>query len=159
MHRVATRTLFFSVLLGIAASSNYAQAPAPRTYTDGAAAAAELKASGGDVREFPAGGALAAEDVRRQSREQGEEIERLRATLREQMRLLDELRSRVERTEAASATVRRAVYGDTPVAATAAPEAGPAEERKEAQGPQISERLERVEEQARKTGESLSKQL
>ena len=55
----------------------------------------------------------ALDEVSRQLREQREEIERLQSTLKEQMRLIDELRARIERTEQASDAATTSATGAT----------------------------------------------
>lgn len=130
-------------------------------------AQAGTPANAAQQQDKPAGGLFALEDVRRQLREQREEIEQLRAAVREQSRLIGELRSRVEDTERAAsavashtngaATVRDAAYEpdrpDTSVANAAGAQ--------DAQGKEaaLETRVARAEEQAKKAGEAVARQI
>lgn len=106
------------------------------------------------------GSLFALEEVERQLRAQREEIEQLRTAVKEQSRLINDLRSRVEDAErlasgrpAGAAVVRDAAYVDT-TAAT------PAEPQTAAANPQgLEARVSRAEEQAKKASETVSKQL
>ena len=106
-----------------------------------------------------AGSLFALEEVERQLRAQREEIEQLRAAVKEQSRLINDLRERVEDAERlatarppGSAVVRDAAYSDAAVSAPAEPQA--------AGGTQsIETRVGRVEEQAKKTADAVSRQL
>jgi hypothetical protein len=112
------------------------------------------------------------EEMRQQLSEQRGEIDELRAALKEQTRLIGELRTRVERAErdAASAqalasqtppaVVRDAAYttntgaGDSTRAQNNASGSGsPAA----AQGPQLEERVKRIEDQSKKTSDAVLK--
>src|SRR5215208_5105274 len=104
------------------------------------------------------GGLFALEEVERQLRAQREEIEQLRAAVKEQSRLINDLRSRVEDAEqlaagrpAGAAVVRDAAYTDTAAPAPAEPQAAAA-------NPQgLEARVGRVEEQAKKTADTVSR--
>lgn len=105
------------------------------------------------------------DEMRRQLREQREEIDELRAALKEQSRMIGELRSRVEHTEqlatrtpdatqSAGAVVRSAAYDAN---ATGAGLPGDA-----AQDSKLEERVEKVEKQSSqtaKTTEAVAKQI
>ena len=109
------------------------------------------------------GNLFGLDEMRRQIGEQREELERMRVLISEQARALEELRARVERAErttpeaSAPAGVRYASFaaerGTSAVAAS--PPSAQAVPRKE----ESDVRLTRVEEQARKTSEALSRQL
>ncbi|MDT4898312.1 MAG: hypothetical protein QOH25_3389 [Acidobacteriota bacterium] len=93
------------------------------------------------------------DEVRRELREQQEELKRMRALLTEQSQVIDALRKRVEQTArtGASEVVKTS---DIPVSDNA-PQDSPAK----AQANETDAHLARVEEQEKKTSETLSKQL
>ena len=104
--------------------------------------------------------------MRRQLREQREEMEELRAALKEQTRLMGELRARVEHAEqqaalGPAAVVREAAYargaGESGGAARAP--GGAEGAAGAAQNSELEKRVARVEEQSKKTGEVVAKQL
>lgn len=114
--------------------------------------------------------AASLDDVRKQLREQHAEIERLRATLAEQTRLLNELLARITRTDTSAATgergaaSREAVYSANDIAATDALRDSPATAAGQAavKNPQtegMETRVGRIEAQAQKTTETLARQL
>jgi hypothetical protein len=107
--------------------------------------------------------------MQQQLREQRDEIEQLRSALKEQTRLIGELRSRVEATEQQVATagqVQPAVMRDTAYAPAHA-DAGDSSRRLggdssaggAAQESKLDERVKRVEEQSKKTSDAVAKQL
>jgi hypothetical protein len=105
------------------------------------------------------------DDVRRQLQEQQAEIERLRVTLAEQSRLLNELLARTAALPpgANAATVKEAVYtsGDVNATDTLRRAASPGQEAA-AKNPQtegVEARVGRIEAQAQKTTETLARQL
>ncbi len=108
----------------------------------------------------------AAAEVLRLLREQRDEIERLRTLVEEQTRLVGELRTRVERSErlaAAGADARAAVSNARPAVYSGAlyerdGAQGGAQE-KEKENPSVEERVSRVEEGLKKTGETVTRQL
>ncbi|HEX8352695.1 MAG TPA: putative porin [Pyrinomonadaceae bacterium] len=158
-----------------------AQAAAARAQTPPAAAGPEPSARAEmpvPPRDKSPGGLFALDDVQRQLRQQREEIDQLRAAVREQSRLIGELRSRVE--DAARATdalaarpggaalVRDASYAPAGtdanvtnvtnvanVSAAAGTQDAPGGDA--AQG--FEGRVGRVEEQAKKTADAVSRQL
>jgi putative porin len=106
------------------------------------------------------GNLFALEEVERQLRVQREEIEQLRAAVREQSRLINDLRSRVEDAERLASArpdgtvvVRDAAYNGTASATSTEPQTAAAG----AQG--LEARVVRAEEQAKKASETVSKQL
>jgi Spy/CpxP family protein refolding chaperone len=108
------------------------------------------------------------EEMRRQLREQREQIDELRAALKEQSRMIGELRSRVEHTEqvaartpdaaqAAGAVVRDAAYDANVAGASLSGETVAA-----AQDSKLEERVSKVEKQSAqtsKTTETVAKQI
>lgn len=110
------------------------------------------------------------DDVRKQLRVQHAEIERLRATLIEQSRLLNELLTRTARTETGAAmtingaTIRETIYSTNDVAATdtlrADSTTAPGQAAtKNPQTEGVESRVGRIEAQAQKTTETLARQL
>ncbi|HEX8844787.1 MAG TPA: putative porin [Pyrinomonadaceae bacterium] len=94
------------------------------------------------------------EEVRRELREQQEELRRMRARLNEQEQVISDLRQRVE--QAAEPNEARLVKTrDIPVSDSTQQQTPAAK----AQGSEQDARLARVEEQVKKTGEAVSKQL
>jgi hypothetical protein len=99
------------------------------------------------------------EEVRRELREQQEEIKRMRAVVNEQSQVIDALRQRVEQTTQAGAA-QMVKTSDIPISdttASAITDATP--QTTKAQANDTDARLSRVEQQAKKTSEALSKQL
>ena len=107
------------------------------------------------------------EEVQRQLREQQQELERMRALVVQQSGLIESLRQRVEQTEQRTAHAGIINTGEIAVSDTTARVANGADSTASAttgQKPQGSEtttdaRLSSVEEQAKKTSETLAKQL
>ncbi|HEY0078405.1 MAG TPA: putative porin [Pyrinomonadaceae bacterium] len=126
-----------------------------------------------------------ANDVQRQLREQREEIERLRKTVEEQMRLVEELRVRVERSETAggsqtanasqtangsqtatalqagAVTQRAVLFKDSlpGVAEAQNPPTGGTQTTTDPQTGKPDDPLKRVEEQTKRTSEAIARQL
>jgi len=104
------------------------------------------------------------DDVRRQLREQQAEIERLRVTLAEQSKLLNELLARTALPpDANAATVKEAVYSSNGVASPdALRRAGTPGQEAATKNPQtegVDARVRAVESQAQKTTETIARQL
>jgi hypothetical protein len=100
------------------------------------------------------------DDVRRQLREQKNELERMRSLINEQSQLINELRQRVEQTapQQQSATTGGARPGE--IAPTdSLPADAPASPGSANRQAQTDERLSRVEEQTKRTSEAIAKQL
>jgi TolA-binding protein len=161
------RVLSLCVLLfALATASASAQTPAPST-GDGSKPAS-ASSPGGAL----AGNLFGLDEMQRQLREQREQLEQMRSALKEQARLIEELRGRMERAEqtharggTSPAVISEAAFttsapadargdGDSTVRRGAATETTARQE-----GTAIEGRVGRVEEQARKTSEALSKQL
>ena len=153
MRQLILRACAVVALAALPAASARAQSPAAAAERPAAPAT-----SGGTPQAKTSGGLFALEDFERQLRAQREELEQLRAAIREQSRLINDLRSRVEGAERLAgarpaAVVRDASYSDAPAAAaTPAPQAAAAPQGLEA-------RVARAEEQAKKASETVSKQL
>ena len=166
MRQIILRAAALCALAAALAAGSSAQTPAAGAPTPepappaGAAAQAEAAA---------AGGLFALDDVQRQLREQREELEQLRSALREQSRLIGELRARVEGAERLAAAgeprpvvVRDAAYsaaggGGDVVGGAGAGAAQDTPGRDAAQG--FEGRLTRAEEQAKKTSEAVARQI
>ncbi|HJU55652.1 MAG TPA: putative porin [Pyrinomonadaceae bacterium] len=105
-------------------------------------------ASGDEASAAPDNAGL--EEVRRALLEQQEEIKRMRALINEQSQVIGELRQRVEETARQAASI--STSSSIPVSDTAPTQTPAPQENTDA-------RLGRVEEQAKKTSEALSRQL
>lgn len=99
------------------------------------------------------------DEVRRQLREQQEALERMRATITQQSKVIDELRQRVEQTS----PPQNAANGGGQPGAMATTDALPADTSSAStvagQKSQTEERLSRAEEQIKKNSEVIAKQL
>lgn len=153
MRQLMLRACALVALAAFTAAGARAQtAAAPAATPATPAASPEVKTSGG---------LFALEEVERQLRAQREEIEQLRAAVKEQSRLINDLRSRVEGAErlaaerpVGAAIVRDAAYTDTAGATSAAPQAAAAGAGGK-QGEGLEARLGRVEEQAKKAADAV----
>jgi hypothetical protein len=177
MRQMILRTAALCALAAAAAAAARAQTPAatdagPEAHAQaGAAARAQPVKTGG--------GLFALDDLRRQLSEQREEIEQLRAAVREQSRLIGELRSRVEGAERANAPRQESRHGAAPAVrevadAPGSPRVGAADAlnasndagaaaAQDASGEGAAQGLEgrvaRAEEQAKKATEAVTRQL
>lgn len=108
----------------------------------------------------PSGNAGSLDEVRKQLQEQQAEIEHLRTVLAEQTRLLNELLTRTTAT-AANASVQAATYTVDGMATTGTPAASSAQATttNKTQPETLEERVERIESQVKKTGDTVTKQL
>ncbi|MDT5272702.1 MAG: hypothetical protein QOH49_4888 [Acidobacteriota bacterium] len=156
MRQLILRACVLVALAAFSATGARAQSAAVDTERPAAPAAPSTTPQG-----KTSGSLFALEEVERQLRAQREEIEQLRAAVREQSRLIGELRSRVEDTErlAASrpggaAVVRDAAYAGPDATVTAEPQTAAS-----AQPQGLEARVARAEEQAKKASETVSKQL
>jgi hypothetical protein len=161
MGQKTLRALFLCAL--VAASAAGARAQSPAAPQDKSAATTPAARNDGAGTQ---GSLFGFEEMRRQLREQREQIDELRAALKEQSRLIGELRARVERGEqqtgrGAAASVRDAGYAPGTVeaagVASATGDAGGA--LAAAQNQEIEKRVARAEEQAKKTSEAVAKQI
>jgi hypothetical protein len=141
--------VLYALTAALASGARAQQTPAPQTSPP----STETKLSGS---------IYGIDEMRRQLREQRDEIDELRAALKEQSRLMGELRSRVEQTEqlatraaaatqTAGATLRDASY-KTSADASALPAVA-------SQEPPIEDRVTKVEAQTKKTSEAVAKQI
>jgi hypothetical protein len=149
--------VLYALTFALAAASR-AQTPAPQEAAPQTAASASEPKLSGNI--------YGLDEMRRQLREQREELDELRAALKEQSRVIGELRSRVERneqqvatgpqqpsTQASGAVVRDATYragveADGPGLSSDAPQAE-----------KLEERVSKVEAQTKKTSEAVAKQI
>lgn len=165
MRQMILRAAALCALVAAHAAIARAQTPAP-----GPEPPAQAGAPAPTPEQFkPAGGLFALEDVRRQLREQREELEQLRAAVREQSRLIGELRARVEDAERATSTLASRAGGGAVVRdaafAPGGPDANvanraPTQDAPGKDAPQGFEgRVARAEEQAKKASEAVNKQL
>jgi TolA-binding protein len=162
--RAALLCLFVFALCAARAT---AQSPGPPPSSDDAspAPAAAAATEGGGV----SGNLFVPEEVRRQLREQREQLEEMRAALKEQARLIEELRGRMERAERATApagatpaVIKDAAFAHATPAESPGASASSGARRGGAAGQEgkpLDERVAGVEAQAKKTGEALSRQL
>ena len=160
MLQKTTRALFVSALFAAFAAGASAQSSVAPQNANPAATPAP------PAQNHAAGGLFGFDEMRRQLREQREEMEELRAALKEQTRLMGELRARVEHAEqqaalGPAAVVREAAYargaGESGGAARAP--GGAEGAAGAAQNSELEKRVARVEEQSKKTGEVVAKQL
>lgn len=171
MRQALLRTFFLCTLLIAHAAHAGAQSPPaslpPESEGTSAAPPSTVQSArtGGDKMR---GNLFGLDEVQRQLREQGAEIERLRAMLEQQTKLMNELRARVEHAEIAAtsqlsspvASVRNVSYA--PGAASVPDDSAqnsPAQTTAKPQANDVDARLTRVEEASKKTAEALGKQL
>jgi TolA-binding protein len=161
MRQLILRTAFLCVLVAALAASAGAQstASAERVGQNNTGSAMPAATPDGKV----SGSLFALDEVRRQLREQREEIEELRAALREQSRLIGDLRSRVEQTEQRKATAQgSSVVADASYTfggADGKAAAGQAGGAAAANDAPLEERVMRAEAQAKKANDAITKQL
>jgi hypothetical protein len=146
--------VLYALTCGLAAGARAQQSPAPRDAAPEASPASGPKLSGS---------IYGIEEMRKQLREQHDEIDELRVALKEQSRLIGELRSRVEQTaqqvatqqqsatQTASVTLRDATY-KSDAGASSLP-GGATQDAK------LEDRVTKVEAQSKKTSEAVAKQL
>ncbi|MGI9106864.1 MAG: putative porin [Pyrinomonadaceae bacterium] len=122
---------------------------------------ADVEASGTHRRNDAESNAL--DDVRRQLQEQRAEIDKLRATLAEQSRLLNELLARGSRTETPvpATTLTEVVYSanDAASIATLRGDGSTQAATKNPQTEQMETRVGRIESQSQKTSETVASQI
>jgi Putative porin len=140
-----SRALLLCVLCMVLSFSTYAQSSTTRP-----AAATTATATAGGV----AANSSDLEEVRRELREQQEELRRMQAVIKEQSQMIDALRQRVEQT-ARTGAGEVVNTGNIPISDNA-----PQDTQTKPQSSETADaRLARVEEQTKKTSETLSKQL
>jgi hypothetical protein len=145
-----SRALLLCALCAGLTLSLRAQSPTRPVAADAAAAPTSNKSTSNDAD---------IEEVRRELREQQEELKRMRAVVNEQSQVIDSLRQRVEQ-NAQTGAPRMVKTSDIPVSDTASDtNADAAQQTPKAQSNDTDARLSRVEQQAKKTSETLSKQL
>ncbi|MDT7541190.1 MAG: hypothetical protein QOE33_1094 [Acidobacteriota bacterium] len=162
MPKLFTRAAAICVAIGATLLMTHAQSrPAPTNSDDAAKTASQAAPA-----EATNANASSLDAVRRQLQEQQAEIERLRATLTEQAKLLSDLLSRSTQPTATSsaANVREATYTIDGVAATDAlatraqqTQSGGPTAKNTQTGQTIEARVHALEDQSKKSGESLSK--
>lgn len=141
-----SRAFLLCALFTVLSLSVYAQSSTtrPAAATTATATAGGVAANSSDI-----------EDVRRELREQQEELRRMQALIKEQSQVIDALRQRVEQTATRTGAGEVVTTSNIPISDNA-PQAS--QEKSQASEP-ADVRLTRVEEQAKKTSETLSKQL
>ncbi|HEX8143939.1 MAG TPA: putative porin [Pyrinomonadaceae bacterium] len=158
-HTITTRALLLLCAICVLTALNAsARTPAPQEV-------APRSSSTSDEREgstAPAAAPSEMDEVRRQLREQREELERMRSIIEAQSSVIEGLRQRVEQTEQRRAVAAVApgviktgeiALSDSTARATDSPQNPPAR-------PQDADaRLGRMEEQVKKTSETLARQL
>ncbi|HEX8146343.1 MAG TPA: putative porin [Pyrinomonadaceae bacterium] len=152
MRQLILRACALAALAAFPAAGARAQSSAVDAETPPATAAAPQGKTQGSL--------FALEEVERQLRAQREEIEQLRAAVKEQSRLINDLRSRVEDSERlaaggrnSQAVVREAAYADAAGAAPAGPQAAAGAGAKQGEG--LEARVARAE----KTADAVAKQV
>jgi hypothetical protein len=178
-HTITSRALLLLLLLlcafcAVPALNAAAQTPAPQRAAAAASNSSSVAADAGAEEKTTAAAAAAApsemDEVRRQLRQQQAELERMRAVIDEQTNLIDGLRQRVEQTEQRAAAALAATApgvvktGDLALSDSTAARAdannGSQNPVGQAQGGETADaRLGRVEEQLKKTSETLARQL
>lgn len=98
------------------------------------------------------------DEVRRQLRQQQDELERMRATITQQSQLIDELRQRVEQPPQPAAAASALKPGEI-AASDALPAAASSSPNVAGQQTKADDRLGRVEEQTKKNTEAIARQL
>jgi hypothetical protein len=149
--------VLYALTCGLAAGARAQQSPAaPQDAAPEASTASGSKLSGS---------IYGIEEMRKQLREQHDELDELRAALKEQSRLIGELRSRVEQTaqqvatqqqtatQTAGATLRDATYKSDAGAGASNLPGGATQDAK------LEDRVTKVEAQSKKTSEAVTKQI
>ncbi len=137
------------------ASPAFAQSPAAHVSNSSDETLSATASRGGDAKTSE------MDEVRRQLREQREEIERLRAELTEQMRLISELRAARAGAKEQTASPSADATQPASLAATTTAQQTPPQSSapNDPKSTQIEERIGGAEAQAKKTSEALTKQL
>jgi hypothetical protein len=155
-----TRALLLCASCIVLAINTSAQTPLASSLADNSGDTAKAAANA------PAKAGTEMDEVRRQLREQQQELEKMRAIVVQQSSLIESLRQRVEQTEQRTAQAGVINTGEIAVSDTTARVAAGMDSATAAtqQKPQAADnstdaRLTRVEAQAKKTSETIAKQL
>jgi hypothetical protein len=167
-HQIIKRALLLCAVCAAMAFKVSAQTPAPRKVAAGSASASVAGAATVTASEGAPAAAITAtemEEVLRQLQQQREELERMRALINEQSSVIEGLRQRVEQGEeqqrAAAAGPGVVRTNDIAMSDSTLARAANDAAQTPSTGPQqgTDARLGRVEEQVKKTGETLARQL
>ncbi|HVF48994.1 MAG TPA: putative porin [Pyrinomonadaceae bacterium] len=170
LQKISRSLLLCALLVSLTFADALAQANEPRPKTDATPAPASSQTAPNASGQTPINLSDLVE-VHVQLRNQQQEIERLRHAVQQQMRLIDELRVRLERTETSATTATTATNAAAPSAVfkdalPPARDGGAVKDpaavthtQADTQASKPDERLGRVEEQLKKTSEVVSKQL
>lgn len=171
MGKNSSRTFCLLLLLALFIFDTDAQAQQSADPAEEKASSSAQASSSAEASKEVASGDPAVNEALRLLREQSAEIERLRRKLDEQTLLVNELRTRVERGEQAATTkttttaaadARPATFVGALYEKESAPEgenSSASARQKERNDKQLEERVAGVEEQVKKTSETISKQL
>ncbi len=161
-HTITSRALLLCACSAFLAFNVSAQTSAAQQQQEAAPNIAARALSAPAVSEDSTAAPSDMDEVRRLLRQQQEELERMRALLNEQSSTIDSLRQRVELTEQRAANAPRIIKtGDIALSdSTASAPEQSASQNPAASKPQDSDaRMGRVEEQVKKTSETLARQL
>ncbi|MBA3766220.1 MAG: putative porin [Acidobacteria bacterium] len=161
-HTITLRALLLCACSALLTFNVSAQTSAAQQQQEAAPNIAARALSAPAVSEDSTAAPSDMDEVRRLLRQQQEELERMRALLNEQSSTIDSLRQRVELTEQRAANAPRIIKtGDIALSdSTASAPEQSASQNPAASKPQDSDaRMGRVEEQVKKTSETLARQL
>lgn len=144
--KISRALLLCALCLGLSFSIRAQSSTTRPAASTAAPTAGNVDANGSDL-----------EEVRRELRAQQEELKRMRTVINEQSQVIDELRQRVEQATQPG-TARLVKTSDIPIS-DATNRTDVQSPTAKAQSSDADARLSRVEEQAKKTSETLSKQL
>lgn len=169
MHQTTKwRALLLCAFCAALAFNASAQTPAPREEIAASSNSSSSRSDGvSSTKDAPDGSSDAAasssemDEVRRQLREQREELERMRSIINEQSGVIEGLRQRVEQTEQRAAVAPGVIKtGDIALSdSTTRVPAGAQNPTASPQAADTNARIARVEEQVKKTSETLARQL
>ena len=152
LQRKMLRTVMLCAFCACLSSYALAQSPAALPVADSPTASSSSVTT--DAKPDDASPEMG--EVRRLLREQQEELKRMRETINDQTRTIDELRQRVEHTEQRDAQV---VVKTAGIAASDTVAGAPQGSQDKAQAETVDARLGKVEEQVKKTSETIARQL
>lgn len=170
MHQTTKwRALLLCAFCAALAFDASARTPAPReeiaasssSSSDDVPSAKEAAEGSKDAKDAPASSSE-MDEVRRQLREQREELERMRSIINEQAGVIEGLRQRVEQTEQRTTAVAPGVIKTGDIARSDSTTRVPDNAQNPTTSPQAGAtdaRLARVEEQVKRTSETLARQL